>query len=718
MNMYIVSSFVAFVICELLAGFVFFKNPKNRVNISFAVETFFIGIWTLFPLATGLSPSGEQALLFTRLVYVAAILVPPAFLYFVFNLIDICNIQKERHKLQIILLISFVFLMLSFNHLFIQGVEPQGETFAIVPGILYHLFFLFFAMTILYGYLRIFLKYKEVTGFKRNRLLYVLIAFVIAGIAGFIHFLTAYGVKEVYPHDFLVILFTAIVAYAIVKYRAIEVNIAFKRTMVYSLSAGLLTGLFVVLVISITDLFSTFTEVNSFKISIFAALVIALLFDPLRNRIQRIVDRYFYKKSYDYYATIRKVSRNLASKFDLIKIYDFIGDMLFSSLNLKSIYILNVTAGDFVAVYSRSEKNTRPAAEAAPDNKREIRIHRNDDIVKYFQSTDDILIKEELPLMKGNIPRGTIEKIRAELRIFEGEAVVPVFVDNRLTMILILGGKMSGDMFTNEDVNLLNTISAQTAIAIKNARLYKDKIRSERLASIGMMSATFAHEIRNPLTSLKTFAQLIPEKYNDAEFRDKFSKIVLGEIERVNRLIEDLLDFSNDKKTPGVNIFDIKGLLDELVDYVRDKLEIEKRNIVVEKTYDENIVQLSGNEDRLKHAFINIMNNGCQAMNGNGVLKVRISKSDRHVDVDITDTGEGISPDSMDRIFDPFVTTKEMGIGLGLAISKKIVEDHGGRIRVKSTLKKGTTFTVSLPVDKNSNGEMKDINPRTNMEIA
>ena len=289
------------------------------------------------------------------------------------------------------------------------------------------------------------------------------------------------------------------------------------------------------------------------------------------------------------------------------------------------------------------------------------------------------------------------EHLRDKLELLSCEAVVPVFVDKKLTLLMCLGEKTKGDRFTREDVNLLNTISDQMSISVKNAKLYKEKIHTEKLASIGMMSATFAHEIRNPLTSLKTFAQLIPEKYNDAEFRNKFSKIVLSEIDRINGLIEDLLDFSQKKASPGINDFDVTMILDETVDYVRNRLEFEEKPISIEKQYDGNGFCLSGNSEKLKHAFVNIINNGCQSMSGEGVLIVDVSPNGKNIDIAITDSGEGIPPDEIEKIFDPFVTTKEMGLGIGLAISKKIIEDHGGKIKVKSRVSKGTTFTITLP---------------------
>lgn len=107
---------------------------------------------------------------------------------------------------------------------------------------------------------------------------------------------------------------------------------------------------------------------------------------------------------------------------------------------------------------------------------------------------------------------------------------------------------------------------------------------------------------------------------------------------------------------------------------------------------------MSGDAGKLKQAFSNIIINGCQAMNNEGMLRVNIKPNGKNVDVIVEDTGEGIHPEDLSKIFDPFITTKERGIGLGLAISKRVIEDHNGKIHVKSQLARGTTFTITLPV--------------------
>lgn len=723
MNIFSISSLIAFVTCVILATFVYFKNPRSNINKSFAILTFLIGIWTLFSVVTALAKTDIEAIFFARLVYIAAVLVPPTFLFFVFSLIGTSHIKKEKNRLRIFYLSSGIFLILLFSPSFIEDVKSTGLTFAIVPGPIYHLFFLFFALAIIFGYIKIFIKYKETTGLKKNQLIYVLIAFIFAGVAGFIHFISAYGVKEILPHDFLVILFTALVAYSIVKYRAMDVNLAIKRTMVYSLSSGLLTGFFIVLVLMITKLLSIFANVDSFTVSIFAALVIAMLFNPLRNKMQILVDKLFYKKTYDYYATIREVSQNLASMFDVRKIYCFVGDIIFTTLGLKNIYLLTaVPGGGYEVVYYRvfgedRDKKKLQAGDIVANlpAKKEFRIDENSQIVKFLKTSDDVIIRDELQRIREDFGQETADNITNTLKTFSGEAVMRILIDNRLEVLLILGEKLSGDIFTDEDVNLLGTISNEATIALKNAWLYKEKVSSERLASVGMMSGTFAHEIRNPLTSIKIFAQLIPEKYSDPDFRESFSKIVTSEIARIDGLIKDLMDFSSGKASQYADndkvdlnaLVDLTALVDEILEYIKGRLKLEKKDICVEKDYGKIKINMAGDSEKLKQAFVNIINNSCHAMNGKGVLRVSINPNGQNVEVKIADSGNGISPEDITRIFDPFYTTKAagIGVGLGLAISKKIIDDHGGSIAVESVLSKGTAFTISLrTAEQSENG--------------
>ncbi|MBI5675461.1 MAG: hypothetical protein HZC48_06525 [Nitrospirae bacterium] len=405
-----------------------------------------------------------------------------------------------------------------------------------------------------------------------------------------------------------------------------------------------------------------------------------------------------HQKTYDYYAVIRNISRELTSKFSLDSIYSFIGDTLLSTLALRDIYIFFLLpGGNFGEAYRNSHGKSKDALEKAEtsdhQSKRHETVDENSGAIKLLKTLHEVVIK-------GQHKDGSelLKEIDGFLEIFHGEALVPVYVDDKLTLLIILGGKMSGDMFDSEDISLLNTVADQTAIAIKHARLYQENIISEKLAAIGMMSATFAHQIRNPLTSLKTCAQLMPERYDDADFRNTFSRIVRDDVKKIEGLINDLLDFSAKEIFSGTDNYDLTAVIDETIDNLQYKHALEKQSLLIEKKYRDDAIKMTGSVNMLTQAFSNIINNGCQAMGNGGLLIVDINPNGRNVNITIRDNGRGMSHEEVARIFDPFYTTKPLGVGLGLAISKRIIEDHGGRIKVESRLSQGTIFTVSLPL--------------------
>lgn len=402
--------------------------------------------------------------------------------------------------------------------------------------------------------------------------------------------------------------------------------------------------------------------------------------------------------NYDYYAVVQTVSRELASKFNLSDIYTFIGDTLLSTLNLRDIHILSqLPGGNFGEVYSASRGKKRDTHEEIKisEDRGNIRktVDEDSEAIKLFSILREIVIKGDHKF--GLEPNKEISSL---IEAFNCEALVPVYADDKLTMLIMLGGKASGHVFDGKDVSLLNTITHQTAAAVRHARLHRKNLISEKLAAIGMMSATFAHEIRNPLTSLKTCAQLMPERYDDADFRDTFSKIVRDDVKKIEALIRDLLDFSSKETFSGRDNYDLTAVIDEAIESVRRKHTLEKRKILIEKRYGSGTIKMRGSINMLSRAFGNIINNGCQAMERGGLMIVDIRPNGRYVNVLIQDNGRGMSHEEITKIFDPFYTTKPSGVGLGLAISKRIIEDHGGRIKVESKLSQGTIFIVSLPL--------------------
>ena len=403
------------------------------------------------------------------------------------------------------------------------------------------------------------------------------------------------------------------------------------------------------------------------------------------------------KKTYDYYSVIQRISRELTSKFSLDSICSFIGDTLLSALALKDIYILSLLpGGNFGEVYRAAVKIKAESGKTETSDhqsKTHKTVDENSEAIKLLKTLREVVIKGQ-----HKDSSEPLKEINSFLETFHGEALAPVYVDDKLTLLMILGGKMSGDMFNSEDICLLNTVADQTSIAIKYARLYQENLISEKLAAIGMMSAAFAHQIRNPLTSLKTCAQLMPERYDDADFRDTFSRIVRDDVKKIEGLINDLLDFSAKEIFSGTDNYDLTAVIDETIDNLQYKHALEKQKILIEKKYRGDTIKMTGSVNMLTQAFSNIINNGCQAMGNGGLLIVDINPIGRNVNISIRDTGRGMSHEEITRIFVAFYTTKPLGMGLGLAISKRIIEDHGGMIKAESRLSQGTIFTISLPL--------------------
>ncbi len=232
--------------------------------------------------------------------------------------------------------------------------------------------------------------------------------------------------------------------------------------------------------------------------------------------------------------------------------------------------------------------------------------------------------------------------------------------------------------------------------------------RSDRLASIGTLSAGMAHEIKNPLVALKTFAQLLPERYDDAEFRTNFSTLAQQEIGRIDALVNQLLEFSRPAKPLLATA--------SLHDLIRGPLKLiseaaHKKGIVIETLFAAPDDVLLADSNLLPQALLNFLLNALDALANGGrltlttsVVEGRYSPASAaetppcpYLKLDITDTGSGIPPEALLRIFDPFFTTKNSGTGLGLTVAYGIIQEHGGSVEVESRVGQGTTFHIYLP---------------------
>jgi len=282
----------------------------------------------------------------------------------------------------------------------------------------------------------------------------------------------------------------------------------------------------------------------------------------------------------------------------------------------------------------------------------------------------------------------------------------PVLSMNRLIGIVGVGERIAGEGFSAEETTFLDSLMPQAGIALENALLYKEQreryrrmLRADRLATIGELAAGAAHEIRNPLTSIKSSLQYLESRCRE-ETEKKLLGVALRETDRIDETLAALLSFSRPseiRKEPC----DLVGLLAESVALV--SLQARAKGVEVRTSIPPAPVVVEADGSQLKQVFLNVFLNAVQAMEGGGVLSVEALRfeSGRPL-IRVTDTGPGIPEEALDKVFDPFFTTKKGGTGLGLSICYTIVKAHGGEIEVRSRLGEGTTVLVSLPAGPRS----------------
>jgi len=220
-------------------------------------------------------------------------------------------------------------------------------------------------------------------------------------------------------------------------------------------------------------------------------------------------------------------------------------------------------------------------------------------------------------------------------------------------------------------------------------------VRASQLTALGELAAGLAHEIRNPLGSIRGTAEIVGDPTTPERQRQEFTSILVQEVERLNQVVTNFLKFARPAPV-GKQSYDLNGLLDELVEFTA--AECQRSQVSVSLTPAE-LPQIAIDPDQLKQVFLNLILNAVQAMPDGGTLKIRSELRDGSLVAEFIDSGTGIPADILPKIFNPFFTTRQTGNGLGLAISQRIVQAHGGQIEVDS-IAQGTTFSVLLPEDK------------------
>jgi signal transduction histidine kinase len=292
------------------------------------------------------------------------------------------------------------------------------------------------------------------------------------------------------------------------------------------------------------------------------------------------------------------------------------------------------------------------------------------------------------------------------------ELACPLADDGALLGVLVLGPRANHAPYTDDELEFLDRIAARIAVvaardalAAEATKLRAAAAASERLASVGRMAAGLAHEIRNPLVSIRTFTQLLPERHADEEFRNGFLDLTLAEIDRISALVGEILSYARPESAAGRGddgppVADVGECVERTCLLLRSHARGAGVSLEFEGT--ELFERAAIDEDKLRQVVINLIVNGIQACDGRGRVRVSVRTGEAircgapRLVVEVADDGPGMNREVAGRVFAPFFTTRREGTGLGLALVKSFLDEAGASIALDTAPGRGTTFRIEL----------------------
>ena len=405
------------------------------------------------------------------------------------------------------------------------------------------------------------------------------------------------------------------------------------------------------------------------------------------------------RKIFDLY-TIFEISRHLNGMLET--------ESLLDSILLTAIGQMG-TAGAAIAIQQNPEEGKLVFVKAkgiSSDRWEGVSCETGGPLCQFLLRRNQAILLKELEERIGS-QSGEVDKLAA----VEAELVIPLSVKNRLEGILVLTGKISGLPFSENDIEFLSILANQLAVTMENARLYEMEkntnvrlrdtqnqlIRLEKLAALGELSATIAHEVNNPLGIIKNYLALIAPQLTPEDPNYPFYQVIKEEVDRIAKIVRQLLDFYR-PKAEEISPVDLSQILDETV--VLFEKQLSSSNIEVIKNLPRSLPKIEASPAQLKQVFLNLLMNAREVMPEGGKLEVITRSENGYVEAEVADTGEGIAPENLEKIFEPFFTTKREkgGTGLGLSVCLGIISKSGGIIRAQNRTPKGAAFLVRLPV--------------------
>jgi signal transduction histidine kinase len=699
------------------------RSSKKRTNILFAVICILgtlLNLDILFAFAGG---SPRAALKISRLDHLLLVFLLPVYIQFFHTYLTLRN----RRWLEIAAYIYAIGLMsITQTPLYIESMQRHFFGLFARGGPLYPLFGVGGLAVTVYVLVELYRAIRRApTGIEKNRLQYVLVGFGCMGLLNSLNVFPILGFS-VYPPGNLSFVPLIVFAVGLFRHDLLDMGFLIKKSLVYSALTALLTSLYAVMVLGAGRLMGGDDPGGSILIQLLLFLAVAFLFGPVKGRVQKLVDRHLFRRTYDYQKTLKRVSQTIVSRLDTEEIGSEIVRTLADTREVLSCGLSVRESGlpRFAALGTGQTAKAMSIPRTVPENAT---------IVKEMERNRRLLIRSRLPLGRSS----ESERLEAAMASLEAAMVLPLLSRETLIGFISLGEKLSGALFTPEDIDLLETLAGQAALALENARTHralevlnenletrvsertrqlmetlaeKEKtqeqlIRSESLAALGQLVAGVAHELNNPLASvtgliqstiedlkrLETRVPLEPELIDDLVFADR-------ELARAKGIVGSLLGLSRQTET-YTEAVDVNVVVQDALRVLYNQYKY--RNLDITERYGKNLPHIRGNFSNLGQVALNLIKNAVQAVapgKGRITLTTRFEKKTGQVVFECRDTGPGVPEAIRQDIFKPFFTTKEVGqgTGLGLYISHEIVRKHGGSLSLEKEIPSGACFVVRL----------------------
>ncbi|MFH1645079.1 MAG: GAF domain-containing sensor histidine kinase, partial [Candidatus Omnitrophota bacterium] len=546
---------------------------------------------------------------------------------------------------------------------------------------------------------------KELSPLEKTKIKYILIAF-LGAYTGSVDYLPTFGI-EIYPFGYLSIaLFLTIVGYTIVKYQLMDIRVVVTR-------AGLILLIYSPVLILPFISGNTLNGSNLWYIPILAALVLASAGPYIYNKIRKRAEDIILAKQKQYQSLLMQASKDMTLIKELDKLLKLLAKVMSKGVNVAHVSIF----------IQDSDKNAFALRETTKKSEDKLRIKdsvpKNNSLVKFFQKHKRVLIYDELSTMKSS------QSISGVFKSLKAEVIVPFIIQNELIGFMALGKKVSGEMYTKDDIGVFQILSYQVALAIENAVFYEETGKSlaqqfheHRLKSLGQMGSKMGHQVNNRfhaiLIEIEKAHYLTLKKLKETPLTAK-QKNIIKELDKLMGMVEkeavrggDIAKRLTSFSRKGIKIIpvDLNELITSIMPLLSCKFDVKELNLKID--IEDTELKVRGDIAQLQDIFFNLLDNANDAHTRKREYHDKSHKSQTNINaciknnmwhIEIKDNGEGMNSEDLEQLFLPFFTTKgaDKGTGLGLSIIKQMINQLGGTIIAESVHLKGTKFHIKLP---------------------